>query len=108
MATTLRAPGGFRTAPPTRPSGRDLAAEFLTKWLRVWVVLLVVVTAVVVVYLVVITNSLASINGNLAVANRGVQGTGRNTVTLPSQVHTINGALAAIDPALKPIPGQAD
>src|SRR5205085_12208872 len=45
MATTLRAPGGFRTAPPTRPSGRDRATEFLTKWLRVWVVLLVVVTA---------------------------------------------------------------
>lgn len=108
MATTLRAPGGFRTAPPRRPPASDRASEFLTKWLRVWVVLLVVVAAVVVVYLVVITNTLASINGNLAVANRGVQGTGRNTVTLPSQVDQINGALAAIDPALKPIPGQAD
>ncbi len=108
MASTLRAPGGFRTAPPARPAAPDRAAVFLTKWLRVWVVLLVVVAAVVVVYLVVITNTLASINGNLAVANRGVTGTGRNTVTLPSQVDRINGSLAAIDPALKPIPGQAD
>ena len=108
MATTLRAPGGFRTAPPSRPSASDRASEFLTRWLRVWVVLLVVVTAVVVVYLVVITNTLASINGNLGVAKRGVTGTGNNTVTLPSQVDMINASLAAIDPALKPIPDQAD
>jgi len=108
MAMTLRGTGGLRTAPPPQPTRVDRAAEFLTKWLRIWVVLLVVVTMVVVVYLVVITNTLASINGNLAVANRGVQGTGRNTVTLPAQVDRINGSLAAIDPALKPIPDQAD
>lgn len=106
---TFRAPGGVRTPlPPTRPTAADRATEFLTKWLRVWVVLLVVVTAVVVVYLIVITNTLASINGNLATADRGVRGTGRNTVTLPSEVDTVNGFLASIDPALKPIPGQAD
>ena len=113
MATTFRTPGGFRTAPPGPPAlpraGRgDTVSEFLTKWLRVWVVLLVVVTMVVVVYLIVITNSLASINGHLAAANRGVQGAGGNVVTLPSAVDRINGSLAAIDPALKPIPGQAD
>ncbi len=123
MATTFRTPGGFRTAPPTtlppttvpptapargRATGGDRVSEFLTKWLRVWVVLLVVVTAVVVVYLIVITNTLASINGNLATANRGVTGAGGNVVTLPSEVDTVNAALAGIDPALKPVPGQAD
>jgi hypothetical protein len=37
-----------------------------------------------------------------------VVGAGGNVVTLPNQVDRINGALAGIDPALKPIPGQAD
>ena len=109
---TLRGSGQIRTplppASPYRQSAGDRASEFLTKWLRVWVVLLVVVTAVVVVYLIIITNTLANINGNLATADRGVRGTGSNTVTLPSEVDTVNGSLAAIDPALKPIPGQAD
>ena len=109
VTMTFRAPGGVRTPlPPTRPTAGDKASDFLTKWLRVWVVLLVVVTAVVVVYLIVITNTLASINGNLATADRGVRGTGSNTVTLPSEVDQVNGFLASIDPALKPIPGQAD
>lgn len=66
------------------------------------------VTLVVVVYLIAITNSLASINGNLGVADRAVTGAGGDTKTLPDQVQGINASLAAIDPALKPIPGQAD
>jgi hypothetical protein len=74
----------------------------------VWVILLSIVTLVVVGYLVVITDSLASINGNLATAQRSVVGAGGNVVTLPNQVDRINGALAGIDPALKPVPGQAD
>ncbi len=94
-----------------RPTPRRRAADdqttFLSRWLKVWVILLTVVTLVVVGYLIVITNSLASINGNLATAQRAVVGAGGNVVTLPNQVDRINGALAGIDPALEPIPGQA-
>ncbi len=88
-------------------SGED-TSRFLNRWLKVWIALLVVVTLVVVVYLIAITNSLASINGNLGVADRAVTGAGGDTKTLPDQVQGINASLAAIDPALKPIPGQAD
>src|SRR3712207_2671798 len=95
-----------------RPTPRRRAVDdqttFLSRWLRLWVILLTIVTLVVVGYLVVITNSLASINGNLATAQRAVVGAGGNVVTLPNQVDRINGALAGIDPALEPIPGQAD
>ena len=91
----------------TRTGGAD-DSRFLDRWLKVWIALLVVVTLVVVVYLIAITNSLASINGNLGVANRAVTGAGGDTKTLPDQVQGINASLAAIDPALKPIPGQAD
>jgi hypothetical protein len=94
-------------ATPRRRAGDD-QATFLSRWLKVWVILLTVVILVVVGYLIVITNSLASINGNLATAQRAVVGAGGNVVTLPNQVDRINGALAGIDPALKPIPGQAD
>ncbi len=108
------------TATRTRPSAGEAGftarsgstsqdtSRFLDRWLKVWIALLVVVTLVVVVYLIAITNSLASINGNLGVANNAVTGAGGDTKTLPDQVQGINASLAAIDPALKPIPGQAD
>ena len=92
-------------APQQRPAGDQ--TTFLSRWLKVWVILLTVVTLVVVVYLVLITNSLSSINGNLATADRAVAGAGGDVATLPNQVDRINGALAGIDEALKPIPGQA-
>lgn len=95
-------------APSGRATTSDAGSEFLKRWLVVWVVLLAVVTLVVVVFLVTITNSLASINGNLAVADRAVTGAGGDTKTLPAQVEQVNGSLGGIDPALKPIPGQAD
>ncbi len=97
-----------------RPSQRAFAradsdqAQFLSRWLKVWVTLLTVVTLVVVVYLIAITNSLASINGNLAVANDAVTGAGGDVLTLPDQVERVNGSLGGIDPALKNIPAQAD
>jgi cell division protein FtsL len=92
---------------PRRARGDD-QATFLSRWLKVWVILLTVVVLVVVGYLIVITNSLANINGNLATANAAVSGAGSNVTDLPSQVSRINGSLAGIDPALKPIPGQAN
>jgi len=94
-------------ATPRRRTNDD-QTTFLSRWLKVWVILLTVVILVVVAYLIIITNSLASINGNLATAQRAVVGAGGNVVTLPHPVARINGALAGIDPALKPIPGQAD
>ncbi len=119
--TSTRTPSGRQyairgvgqTAPPTTQqprtsSGSDDESRFLSRWLKVWVALLAVVTLVVVVYLIAITNSLAAINGNLATADSAVTGAGGDTASLPDQVQGINGSLAAIDPALKPIPGQAD
>ena len=83
-------------------------SRFIARWLKVWVALLTVVTLVVVVFLIFITNSLASINGNLATARNAVVGAGGDVKTLPDQVDRINASLSGIDPALKPIPGQAD
>ncbi len=107
MVQVMSSPSADMRATPRRRAGDD-QATFLSRWLKVWVILLTVVVLVVVGYLIVITNSLASINGNLATAQRAVVGAGGNVVTLPNQVDRINGALAGIDPALKPIPGQAD
>jgi len=107
MVQVMSSPTADMRATPRRRAGDD-QATFLSRWLKVWVILLTVVVLVVVGYLIVITNSLASINGNLATAQRAVVGAGGNVVTLPNQVDRINGALAGIDPALKPIPGQAD
>ena len=107
MVQVMSSPSADMRATPRRRAGDD-QATFLSRWLKVWVILLTVVVLVVVGYLIVITNSLASINGNLATAQRAVVGAGGNVVTLPNQVDRINGALSGIDPALKPIPGQAD
>ena len=107
MVQVMSSPSADLRATPRRRAGDD-QATFLSRWLKVWVILLTVVVLVVVGYLIVITNSLASINGNLATAQRAVVGAGGNVVTLPNQVDRINGALSGIDPALKPIPGQAD
>lgn len=83
-------------------------AQFLKRWLGVWVVLLTVVTLVAVTFLIFITNNLASINADLAVADEAVSGAGGDVVTLPDAVDTVNASLGGIDPNLKPIPGQAD
>lgn len=82
--------------------------QFLKRWLIVWVALLAVVTAVVVAFLIAITNTLASINENLAVADKAVSGAGGDVKSLPDQVDAVNASLGGIDPALKPIPSQAD
>jgi hypothetical protein len=110
MTTTMAARGGVQPVvrPQAQARGGPDPVGFLSRWLRVWVLVLTVVTMVVVVALIVITGTLASINGNLGTATRGVVGTGSNVQPLPAQVDQINGSLAAIDPALKPIPGQAD
>jgi hypothetical protein len=106
MVQTMSSPADYRST-PSRVRGSDDVGTFLARWLRVWVILLTVVTLVVVGYLIVITNTLASINGNLVTADTAVSGAGSDVVTLPDQVARINGSLAAIDTALKPIPGQA-
>ena len=98
------------TAMRSRAAGaRDAdTSQFLKKWITVWVALLAIVTLVVVVFLVTITESLASINSSLAVADSAVTDVGGETRTLPSEVDTVNASLGGIDPNLKPIPGQAD
>ncbi len=80
----------------------------LVWWVRVWMVLLAVVTLVVAVYLLVITNSLADINGNLGTAVRAVQGTGENVASLPTQLGRLNEGLEGIDGATAPLRRKAD
>ncbi|HVM04166.1 MAG TPA: hypothetical protein VM242_03245 [Acidimicrobiales bacterium] len=81
-------------------------AQFLKRWLAVWVALLTVVVLVVIVFLLKITDSLANIDDNLATTDPGLVSAGGNVVRLPDQVQAINEGLTAIDPALKPIPQQ--
>lgn len=106
MVQIMNSPRNDLSPTPRRRS--DDAATYFSRWLKVWVLLLTVVVAVVVGYLLIITGSLANINGNLRTADRAVASADGRTTTLPNQVDRINGALAGIDPALKPIPGQAD
>ncbi len=81
-------------------------AQFLKRWLAVWVALLTVVVLVVVVFLLKITDSLDSINTNLATADPALTTAGGNVADLPTQVQNINESLVGIDPALKPVPQQ--
>ncbi len=94
------------TGPVAQPA--PAKQTYFDRWLKTWVILLGVVILVVVVYLIVITNSLASINKNLGVASASVTGAGGNVLTLPDQIQRANGNLTGIDGALKPIEGNAD
>ncbi len=96
-----RAGLGDQPSPPTNEESTRIR-----RWLRIWVALLAAVTLVVAVFLLLISNSLAEINGRLATADRAITGTGANTATLPAQLERLNATLAAIDPALRPIPTQ--
>lgn len=87
------------------PSGGQ---SYFDRWIKTWALLLVLVVLVVVAYLIVITNSLASINSNLGVARSAVVGADGNVVTLPDQIELANKNLTGIDTALKPIDGSAD
>jgi len=82
-------------------------AQFLKRWLAVWVALLTVVVLVVIVFLLKITDSLSAINNNLTTTDAAASGAGGNVQRLPDQVQAINESLVGIDPALKPIPQQA-
>jgi len=82
-------------------------ARFLSRWLTVWIVLLSVVVLVVVFYLIFITNSLASINGNLGTTTNALVPAGGHVATLPGQIQNVNASLTSIDSSLKPITGQA-
>lgn len=95
-----------RAAGPAAPP--KVKQTYYDRWLKIWVLLLGLVTLVVVTYLVVITNSLASVNKNLGVASASVTGAGGNVLTLPDQIQRANTNLTGIDTALKPIAGQAD
>ena len=113
MTATTTMPGGFRPrmarTQETRNSLREADRQaYLGRWLKVWIALSVVVILVVVAYLIFIGNALASINGNLAVAQRAVTGAGGHTATLPSQIAGINSSLGGINSALQAIPGQGN
>ena len=83
-------------------------AQFLKRWLAVWVALLTVVVLVVVVFLLKITDSLSAINTNLETTDPGLVSAGGNVQRLPDQVASINESLVGIDPALKDIPRQTE
>ncbi len=94
-----------RSAPASAapPRAKPSESSTLAKWMKVWVGLLCTVTLVVVVALILITNSLSSINGNLGVASRAVAGVEGDTASLPARVDSINQNLTGIDSALKPL-----
>ena len=81
-------------------------AQFLKRWLSVWVALLTVVVMVVIVFLLRITDSLDHIDTNLATTDPDLVSAGGNVQRLPDQVQAINESLVGIDPALKGIPQQ--
>ena len=81
-------------------------AQFLKRWLAVWVALLTVVVIVVIFFLLAITKALNSINTGLAPTDEGLVSAGGNVRNLPTQVQTVNQSLGQIDPVLKPIPAQ--
>ncbi len=87
------------------PSGGN---SYFDRWIKTWALLLVLVVLVVVAYLIVITNSLSSINKNLGVARSAVVGADGNVVTLPDQIELANKNLTGIDTALKPIDASTD
>ena len=97
-------------SPSQRAFGRAQTdqAQFLKRWLAVWVALLTVVVLVVIVFLLKITSSLDSINTNLATTDPGLVNAGGNVERLPDQVQAINESLVGIDPALKDIPKQTE
>ncbi|MDQ4132303.1 MAG: hypothetical protein M3179_03660 [Actinomycetota bacterium] len=86
----------------------DSDAAFVSKWIPIWAGLLTVVTLVVVVFLITISNSLAAINGDLAVADEAVTGAGGDVPTLPGEVETVTGHLTNIDEDVKPIQTMTD
>ncbi|MEA2704235.1 MAG: hypothetical protein QOJ69_171 [Actinomycetota bacterium] len=99
VAVATRRSAPVSAAPQAKPS----EASTLARWMKVWVGLLCTVTLVVVVALILITNSLSSINGNLGVASRAVAGVQGDTAPLPARVDSINQGLAGIDSTLKPL-----
>ena len=68
----------------------------------------VVVVAVTAVFLVLIGNSLGSINANLATADGAVTDVAGHTKTLPDQIADVNAALPKIDRALVDLPGDTE
>lgn len=89
-------------APALYRPGGDVGA-FVSRWIKIWAGLLAVVTLVAVIYLIAITQTLRSINGNLAVAKTAVVDVGGETRTLPRQVDNVNTSLKDIDDDVKPI-----
>ena len=90
------------SAPALYRPGGDVGA-FVSTWIKIWAAVLAVVTLVAVIYLIAITQTLASINGNLATAKNAVVDVGGETKTLPRQVDNINNSLKDIDDDVKPI-----
>ena len=89
-------------APALYRPGGDIGG-FVSRWIRIWVVVLAVVTLVAVIFLILISQTLASINGHLETARDAVRDVGGETKTLPRQVGNVNNSLKDIDDDVKPI-----
>jgi hypothetical protein len=74
--------------------------KYISRWLTAWASLGMIVVLVVIAYLIFISNALANINDNLAVASKSVSDVGGNTKTLPGQIGTINANLTKINDSL--------
>lgn len=103
------------TSPPTiaDPEADHRVADsvedgqhYVRRWTNAWVALGALVVLVVCAYLLVISNSLASINNNLGIAQHAVADSAGNAKTLPGQLATINDNLRKAGSALAPLPAQ--
>lgn len=86
------------------PAGTADPQAHLRRWTATWVALGLVVVLVTAVFLVLIGNSLVSINSNLTAADRAVTDVAGHTRTLPDQIADVNAALTKIDGALTSLP----
>jgi archaellum component FlaC len=91
----------------TAPGTMDRRSD-LRRWITTWVAVGAVVVLVTAVFLVLIGNSLVSINSNLATADRAVTDVAGHTKTLPDQIDDVNAALTKIDGALVDLPGDTE
>jgi uncharacterized phage infection (PIP) family protein YhgE len=81
-----------------------MTEQLTRRWVTAWVTIGLVIVAVTAVFLVLISNALVRIDGDLATTDRAVTDVNGHTRTLPDQIARVNTSLAAIDTALHALP----
>lgn len=86
----------------------DFAGAANTRWMWTWITIAILVLLVVIGFLFGIVDSLKSIDGALAEADRAVGGAGEDVDPLPAQIANVNDTLGRVDTQLEPVPDAAD